>query len=162
MRNFIAAIARVMAAMAQTAGRWIKRAGAWVYEMLPGGAAAAPVMPDVHHAEADTRGDEDALACVRAAAASIAAGKIPSPDITGRIDSDAFRWLMACSDDALRSVVHAGNDELRAHLQGRKSMRGVLVFDRAAISEIERGKMLKLGIDPDADYDAPYAPAMAM
>ena len=77
------------------------------------------------------------------------------------MDSDAFRWLMAADDDMLRKVVRAENTELRAHLQGRKSLRGVLAFDREAIAAIERGKMLKLGIDPDADFDAAYAPAMS-
>lgn len=164
MRKFLAAVARIVASMARTAGQWIKRGGRWIYEMLPSaGGGATPMPGDVHQAEAETpRGDEDALSCIRAAAASIAAGKVPSPEISGRFDSDAFGWLMSCDDEMLRKVVRAENAELRAHLQRRKRIRGVVAFDCEAIAQIERGKLEKLGGDPDADFDAAYAPPMAV
>jgi hypothetical protein len=61
--------------MARTAGRWIKRAGTWIYQMIPAGGGGVPMPPEAQHvaqAVADERGDEDVLACIRAAAATIA------------------------------------------------------------------------------------------
>lgn len=164
MQRVMAIIRAVMAAVVvatATAGRWIKRAGEWVYERLPSPGGVPVPAPQVQEPENASRGDEDALACIRAAAASIAAGKVPDPTISGRIDSDVVRWLITCTDDALRKVVRAENNELRAHMQGRLSLKGVLAFDREAVAQIERGKMERLDLGIDVDLGQCVVPDVA-
>lgn len=143
MRHFIAAVWQVMAmlaAAARTAGRWTRKAGEWVYEMLPSPGGVPVPMPEPEWSVENTRQADQEIANLRAVAAMVSAGRIPDPHLTGRLTDLQFRWLCACSPETLKCVVRADDKAMRDHLTQRKSIKGVAAFDEAVIAALEEAK----------------------
>lgn len=162
MKSFFAAIARALAAMPKFVMRRVLEAGEWITRLV---AEPAPRVaePMAEVAAIEQREADQSLADIRAVAAAIRADRIPSPDLLGRISDDHMKWLIACSDDMLTSIVRADDKSLRDHVAGRKSIRGVLITDPETVAEYDRLYRTTPVLDAlkrNDDADLAWAPAM--
>lgn len=172
MKSFVAAIARILAALAQWTVQKVLVAGEWVWSLVrkptpaPASIPDGDLSPPMSEAALQAKAAGDAalaydveMADIRIVAAHIRSGLIPSPEISGRISEKHYDWLLACTDNMLDTIVKAQQQDLRAHVQGRKSLRGVLITDPATVREFVRGKE-PVNVLEDGSYE-PATPRFA-
>jgi hypothetical protein len=153
MKSIVAAIARALASLAQFVVEKVWIAGAWVWSLVrkptpaPASIPDGDLSPPMSEAALQAKAAGDAalaydveMADIRIVAAHIRKGIIPSPEISGRISERHYDWLLACTDSMLDTIVKSKQQELRDHVMGRKSLRGVLITDPATVREFVRGK----------------------
>ncbi|AEQ52670.1 hypothetical protein KKY_2662 [Pelagibacterium halotolerans B2] len=71
---------------------------------------------------------------IRKAAAAMAAGSV-TPDHLMGMPADLVTWLRVMPRSMLCRVACASDDAIDAHMHGRKTMRGVLTYDRDAVDQ---------------------------
>jgi hypothetical protein len=127
--------------------------GEWVSRLFA--EPASPVLPDQPAPELKP---DDGLADIRAVAAMLRRDQMPPPDLLARISDERMRWLTACTDKMLASIVAADDKSLREHVAGRRAIRGVLITDPETVAAYRRPVATDAGI-VDED-DLAWAPAL--
>lgn len=137
MKSIFRAIMRALRSMPIFVMQRIKQGGEWIMRLVsvPG----EPAAPDIEEVMEKAQADEQ-LAAMRAIAAHILGGTIPSPELSGKITENQFGWLAICSDEMLRSICRADDRSLRDHVLNKKSIKGVLRNDPESIAEYVRVK----------------------
>lgn len=137
MKNIVAAIARVLAAMAQFVVEKVLVAGQWVWSLVRKPAAAP--MQDLGLGANDNaaleagRAAEAALdydlemGAIRTVAAHLRSGFTPPAEMCAELDEKTMVWLASLPEPMLEKILRAEPADLRAHVMGRKAIKGVLI-----------------------------------
>lgn len=137
--------------------------GAVVRAVLPSGRGRPSVrVPQVTaqtaSAEPKPTADDAGMDRVKKLAVGLAAGHAPADLFEGMPDP-VVEWLTAMDRKMLCKVGCAPDAQLVAHLRGKETMKGVLVYDEKAVAEYRRAQGLDL--DPDMELDIEPKPALA-
>lgn len=103
--------------------------GRLVRILVPSGAPAEADGPEVALALAE----DDFGLKVRALAAQLQSDGVPSPDLMAALPPHVVRWLSVCDDMMLRSIAKSSDDEIHAHVRGRRHLRGVVCSDTESV-----------------------------
>lgn len=158
MRGLIAAIRNALRAMRRAASRWkeivVEVGGRLVSMLVPSGAPIEPDEPETIEKAEDRFGDE-----LRELARQLIADGTPDPDRLAAMPADVTRWLTVLDDAQLRSVMRASDDELQAHLHGRKGLRSVPWSDRASVDEWIAAQTSRDLDDPELEMELAWVRA---
>lgn len=97
---------------------------------------------------------------VKKLAVGLAAGRAPAALFEGMPDP-VVEWLGAMDRKMLCKVGCATDAQLVAHLRGKETMKGVLVYDEKAVAEYRKAQGLDLDPDLEPDIEPKSKPAMA-
>lgn len=159
IRRILAVVAAVMAAMAATVTRWVRRAGTWVLEqMTPSRSAPVALPPELEPASSDRADDFTAL---RRVAGILAMDRDPeAADMIGLAD-DHLRWLRCLDRRQLCRVMSANDTTLRAHLRGTQPMKGMPRADKGAVADLLRAReRYDYDGEVEADRSLAWSPAL--
>lgn len=140
--NIIAKIGSAIRAFLRKTHQWIKVGGRWIMQSIPGG--AEEVAMSAEPATQASAPDAD-LGAVKAVAATMAAGMDPAPEDLAKISDKQMQWLQAMDTPMLCRIACADVDQIRAHVRGKATIKGVLHADPAAV---EAYLAAKAGIVP--------------
>lgn len=145
MRNFLAAIARVLRSMRSTAWTWVQEGGRWVMKLIPGAAApeVAGPSPEVQAEVADAMAerstflaDEETFAVKRLALLMFAGIALRPEHLEGITDRE-LDWLRVLDQSMLHKISVADHQQIRAHMKGTAPIRGVVPYDPAAVANMK-------------------------
>lgn len=153
MKSIIAAIVAALRAMPTFFYERVQIAGQWLTRLVAVPAPQAPVEP----AGSPTASEDEDSVATRSIAACLLAGRIPAPELSGKVDEARFEWLCSLTPEMLKAVVNADRQALRDHLRQKQNLRGVLAADAATVREYRRRRF-----EDELEADVPYRPAMAM
>lgn len=138
-------------------------AGAVVQSVLPPGPGGSPaqmvqtattaVSAEPKPAESNSGADR-----VKKLAVALAAGHAPAVLFEGMPDP-VVGWLTAMDRKMLCKVGCATDEQITAHLRGRETLKGVLVYDEEVVAEYR--KVQGLDLDPDLESVNEPKPTMA-
>jgi hypothetical protein len=137
MRQFFAAVAAVVEAMATTATRWVRRAGTWVLEHITPASPSIPALPPELSASASP---DDDFAAMRRVAGILAQDRVPEPGDMAGLADDHLQWLRVLDRRALCRVLAADDKVLRAHIRGTAVMKGMPHAERDAVAALLRAR----------------------
>jgi hypothetical protein len=158
MKSVFAAIARVMAAMAATARRWVHRAGRWVLKQIIPASAPMPALPPELSPSA---GDADDFTALRRVAGILAQDRDPEPaDMRGLADNH-LAWLRVLDRRALCRVMAANDATLRGHVKGTAPMKGMPRAERDAVAALLRAReRVDYGVEVEEERSLEWSPAL--
>lgn len=135
--SIIEKIGAAIRAFLRKTHQWIKVSGRWIMQAIPGGAEelAMPAEP-----AAPTSAPDADVTALKAAAASLAADMDPTPEHLSALSERQMQWLMAMDQRMLCRVACAETDQIRAHLSGRATIKGVLRADKEAVDAFVAAK----------------------
>jgi hypothetical protein len=137
MRQFFAAIARAIAALAATATRWVRRAGTGVLEQIT---PASPPIPSLPPELSPSATDADDFTALRRVAGLLAMDRDPEPaDMIGLAD-DHLGWLRVLDRRALCRVLATDDKTLRGHIRGTAPMKSMPRAERDAVAALLRAR----------------------
>lgn len=150
MRRIFATIAAALRCMPRFVLERVMIAGLWVLKLIatPAEPELAPAV-EVEDAQEIRARVSAQLAAVRTTAAHLAAKQLPPRHIVDQLSERDLLWLTALSHKMLCSVVGAGDADLRAHMIGRRSIRGLLICDVDTIKEYKRAIAVQARIDAE-------------
>lgn len=158
MRALLAAIRNVMRAMRRAAARFredvVEIGGKMVRMLVPSGVPDEPDEAIPAEQPVDDFGHR-----VRSLAAQLIDDGVPNPDLMASLPPDTVRWLSVCTDPMLSAVAKASDDELRDHVKGRRSIRGVLCSDAESVREWIAAQTGSEPDDPELDQKLAWVPA---
>ncbi|MGV8953116.1 MAG: hypothetical protein ACOH2M_18605 [Cypionkella sp.] len=135
MRGLLAAIRNVCRRMARALRNmkeeWVEIGGRLVRMLVPAGAPLEADEPETVEAPAV----DDFGMKIRALASQLQGDGVPSVDLLASMSPDQVRWLSVCDDSMLRAIAKASDEEIDAHLRGRRYLRGVVRADRQGMDE---------------------------
>lgn len=139
MKNVAKMIGAVMRAM-RVAAQVMVMVPVWVGGRLISMLVPAPMpaMDELEPAHADERavtGQESEFMAIRNLAAARFNGQMPSPELLAECGRLPVDWLSAMPRPMLKQVLCSTDSQLRAHMRGRKSIRGLLAYDAQGIEE---------------------------
>lgn len=143
MKRVLSAIGRALAALPRFVWERVCVAGEWVSRLIALPAAEVVENESVGHQEPD-----EYLSSMRAVAACIASNKVPSPELVSQLSDEHLDWLLACNVQMLKKMVRADDAALKAHVQNRRPIKGVLVNDPETVALYTRDQ----GETPDVEY----------
>jgi hypothetical protein len=134
MKAILAKIAAVLAAMPRLVWERVRIGGDWVMRLVAKPAMPMPAPEPVEN-ESDLVEQEwaEQLAAIREIATLLQAGRYPAPELAGQLSEMRLKWLGVLPDEMLQKVAQASDEALKAHVLGRKAIRGVLRADREAV-----------------------------
>ncbi len=139
MKNLMRAIRNVLRAMRRAAGTMVrvtKEIGGQLVSMLvPGVPVYEPDEPEIADAEAPQQPDYFREMTIRATAAQMMSGGVPSPEIMADLSVEERRWLAVMDDAMLKRIVLSKLSDLREHLRNRQTIREVLRFDQQCVDD---------------------------
>lgn len=157
MKRLIAAIGAMLGAL-RTVTEWCWKTGKMVTRTVlapfAGGGAPAGAMADDEPTVPPAVQEAAELDGIRRLAGAMAADRVSEEDLEPVADA-RIEWLAAMDRPMLARVLCASDQALKDHLQGKRTIRGVLAADPDSVAEYRRA----MAMVPD-DYDAP-APTMA-
>lgn len=137
MRQVLAMIAAVFAAMGTwllkcvlEGGRWVSRMVRGEPEPIPAPVAAAAVEPV----------QVDDYNAVSRLAKSILSGSEPALDDLKAVPEATVQWLGVLDRNGLAKVALADAQTLRGHIRGGQPMRGIVPHDPQAVADIGRSR----------------------
>lgn len=159
IRRILAVVAAITAAMAATVTKWVRRAGTWVLEQITPPAPPTPAQPpELADASSEQADDFKAL---RRVASLLAMDRLPELEDLVGLHDDHLRWLRVLDRRALCRVLAASDVDLRGHIRGTKTMKGMPRADRDAVADLLRARERN---DPqaeaEAERDLAWAPAL--
>jgi hypothetical protein len=136
MKGFVAAIRSAFRAMRRAMARftekWVEIGGQLVRMLVPN---PAPVFEPDEPQMTEQQPSDDFGHRVRTTASQMIDEGVPSPELLASLPVDTRRWLSMCDDEMLRSITRSSDDQIRDHVKGRKSIRGVLCADPQSVYE---------------------------
>ena len=139
MKNLMRAIRNMLKAIrraASTMVRVTKEIGGQLVSMLvPCVPVYEPDEPEIADETAAEQPDYFREMTVRAAAAQMMSGGVPSPEIMSDLSVEERRWLAVMPDEMLKKIVLSRMPALREHLRNRQTLKGVLRFEKAAVDD---------------------------
>lgn len=157
MRRFLAVVATVLAAMAATASRWVRRAGRWVLEQVT---PASPPIPSLPPGLSPSAPDDDFTA-LRRVAGILDQDRAPEPaDMIGLAD-DHLAWLRVLDRRGLCRVLAANDKTLRGHIRGAAPMKGMPRAERDTVAALLRAReRLDYFDEVEEERSLAWAPAL--
>ena len=137
MKNLMKAIRNVLRAMRRASGNMVRVTreigGRLVSMLMPGVPVCEPDEHEVSDEAVPNQPDYFREMTLRAAAAQLMSGGVPSPEIMADLGVEERRWLAVMDDDMLKRIVLSKLPDLREHLRNRQTIRGVLRYEKAAV-----------------------------
>lgn len=135
LKSVLAAISRFIAAMPRYVLQKVRVAGEWVMRLV---AVPAPAYEPQPMTPAVNRSDEEHLQAIRTAAGHLCAGDRPPMSAMALLSQDDVVWLGTMTKKMQSIVVAASDADLRAHLRGKRMIRGLLNHDPQAVGEYRK------------------------
>ncbi|GHA28317.1 hypothetical protein GCM10007989_25460 [Devosia pacifica] len=136
MKNFVAVIARIIAAMPKFVWQRVQVCGEWVSRLVAVPAAPAETVADTEVAKAASDRQADDMPAIKRVAGVLAQGELPTSEQLKGLTPKDLSWLKAQDRRALCIIMSADAQQLRAHMRGRAAIKGVVPYDSAAIREV--------------------------
>ncbi|WP_157959916.1 hypothetical protein [Devosia submarina] len=138
MKRVLAMVAKVLAAIPVFVLAWSVDLGRFILKCMPGYRPTDPSELVEQYAEAVeqaqvTPAADQRLEHVRQIAGQLAAGQMPSEDLSDGLSPQAVQWLGVMSPEMLAMVAKAKPEELRQHMKGHRTIRGLLAYDRESV-----------------------------
>ncbi|HEY8356982.1 MAG TPA: hypothetical protein VIL30_05930 [Ramlibacter sp.] len=131
-------VAMVLAALPILVAMWSVELGKFILKCLLGYRAADPgnlaeEYLEIAQAELAAPKPDERLANIKSIADGLSRGELPNSDLARGLGEHTLQWLMAINSDMLRQVSQAKPDQLREHISGKKTIRGLLAADRESV-----------------------------
>lgn len=112
-------------------GAWTLRA---VTSTFPGGTPEPIVCPANDNVEIEPvlPADDGDMSPIRELAAAIVNGRATA-EMCARVDERTFNWLSNLDRSMVAKVLLASDGQIRGHLRGKSTIRGVLLADEASV-----------------------------
>lgn len=165
MKSILAQIASILASMPKMAWEKVLIAGQLVWSLV-----VKPADPVADFPEADGAKEMESLRAAKAAvdpeldldmmsirhvALHLRHGFVPTPELSSQVPEQTFDWLLALDDKMLDAVAAAKPSDLRAHVMGRKSLKGVLICDPTTVEEFTRRRDAVVDDEDALEIEAP-------
>lgn len=138
MKNLAKMIGGVLRAM-RAAARVMVLVPVWVGgRLLSMLVPAPPMLDELEPAQADdgaAHGRESEFMAIRNLASARFQGQMPSPELLADCGRLPVEWVSAMPRPMLKQVLCSTDSQLRGHMRGVKSIRGLLAYDEPAIDE---------------------------
>jgi len=137
LKSVLAAIGRFFAAMPRWALQRVRVGAEWIMKLVavPSPAYEAGTVPGTVDCS-----DDEHLAAIRTAAGHIYDGAVPPPSVMAMLSKDDVVWLGTMPKKMHSLVVAASDADLRAHLRGKRMIRGLLNADPAAVADYQKAR----------------------
>lgn len=135
LKSIMAAIGRLVAAMPRYVLQRVRVGAEWVMRLV---AVPAPAYEPEPVAPVVDRSDEEHLQAIRTAAGHLYSGDVPPAAAMALLSQDDVIWLGTMTKKMQSIVVAASDRDLRAHLRGKRMIRGLLNADPAAVAEYRK------------------------
>lgn len=140
MRALFAKIAAILASMPRMVMTRVLQAGEWVTKWVAQAPPAAAPDPVAEVAAVEQREADQGLAAIRTVAGMLMHDRIAPPELTGNMSDLQFEWLVRCDKRMWASIVAADDASLRAHVMGRRNIKGVLTCHPEALADHDRAQ----------------------
>ena len=166
MKSLLKAIARIARAMKRAAAGVVKKTieigGKLVTIFVP---AALPPIDELEPAEDVVAANDNTAVSenqgIRDLAYAVVTGALPTKLQLGAVTALQLDWVLAMDAEMARRVIKASDQEINAHLLGRKIIRGVLAFDEETIEDYATARVIENArLERALGLDQPYKPKM--
>lgn len=135
-------VAKMLAAVALLVAVWCESAGKFILRCMPGYRAPDPgALVEEYVDAAETVPTEPTvdqrMLNIQSIADALFRGEAPDPDLAAGLAPSTMQWLATLNADMLLAVVHARPEDLREHIKGSKTMRGLLLCDPGSVADFQ-------------------------